>query len=142
MKIAVCDDQSIQVDLINDYIKEWSKKSGINVYIDNFSSGESFLFEWDDYNKYDIIFLDIEMNKISGIELSNIIREKNKIVDIVFVTGIFKYALHGYKVGALQYLLKPIKNTDIYECLDRTKSRITEECGQSKFITIETPKKL
>ncbi len=142
MKIAVCDDQSIQVDLINDYIKEWAKKSGINVYIDNFSSGESFLFEWDDYNKYDIIFLDIEMNKISGIELSNIIREKNKIVDIVFVTGIFKYALHGYKVGALQYLLKPIKNTDIYECLDRTKSRIIEQCGQSKFITIETPKKI
>ena len=142
MKIAVCDDQSIQVNLINDYIKEWAKESGINVSIDNYSSGESFLFEWDDYNKYDIIFLDIEMNKISGIELSNIIREKNKIVDIVFVTGIFKYALHGYKVGALQYLLKPIKNTDIYECLDRTKSRIIDQCVQSKFITIETPKKI
>lgn len=109
MKIAVCDDQSIQIDLMNKHIKEWADINNVDIDIDNYRSGEAFLFEWLDYDKYDIVFLDIEMNKVSGIELSNKIREKNKIVDIVFVTGIFKYALHGYKVGALQYLIKPVK---------------------------------
>ena len=57
--------------------------------------------EWEDYEKYDAIFLDIEMKKMSGIELSNIIRKKNKTVNLVFVTGEFKYALHVYKVCLL-----------------------------------------
>ncbi|WP_297713314.1 LytTR family DNA-binding domain-containing protein [Clostridium sp.] len=141
MKIAVCDDNEIQLDLMNKYIKEWAKKGKVDIYIDTFKSAEEFLFKWEDYQKYDIIFLDIEMQMMSGVELSNIIRKRNKIVDIVFATGIFKYALHGYKVGALQYLLKPIKKEDIAECLDNTKNRIKDENDISKYITIEMPKK-
>lgn len=141
MKIAVCDDYEIQLDLMNKYIKEWATLNKIDISIDNFKSGEAFLFEWEDYEKYDIIFLDIEMNKMSGIELSNIIRKENKTVDIVFVTGIFKYVLHGYKVGALQYLMKPIKKEDVAACLDNTKNRIQFNDDNSKYITIETPKK-
>ena len=141
MKIAVCDDHEIQLDLMNKYIKEWATANEVNISIDNFKNAESFLFEWEDYEKYDIIFLDIEMNTMSGIELSNIIRKQNKTVDIVFATGIFKYALHGYKVGALQYLIKPIKKDDVAECLDNTKNRMKVRNDDSKYITIETPKK-
>ena len=78
---------------------------------------------------------------MSGIELSNIIRERNKVVDIVFVTGFFKYALHGYRVGALQYLIKPIDKLDLYFCLDKTMDRINNKDESSKII-IETPKKI
>lgn len=141
MKIAVCDDHEIQLDLINKYIKEWATVNEVDIFIDNFKSAESFLFEWEDYEKYDIIFLDIEMNTMSGIELSNVIRKQNKTMDIVFATGIFKYVLHGYKVGALQYLIKPIKKDDVSTCLDNTKNRIQFRRDDSKYITIETPKK-
>ena len=81
------------------------------------------------------------MNKISGIDLSNIIRKENKTMDIVFITGIFKYVLHGYKVGALQYLLKPIKKEDVFECLNITKNRLETKDDRSKYITVEMPKK-
>lgn len=141
MKIAICDDHEIQLDLINKYIKEWAIANEVDISIDKFKSGEEFLIEWEDYEKYDIIFLDIEMSTISGIELSNIIRKQNKTVDIVFATGIFKYALHGYKVGALQYLIKPIKKEDVATCLDSTKNRIKDINNDSKYITIEMPKK-
>jgi len=141
MKIAICEDQIEQANLLTSQIQNWAKENKINISIDNFSSAEAFLFEWIDYNKYDIIFLDIEMSKVSGIELSNIIREKNKEIDIVFVSGFFKYALHGYRVGALQYLLKPIKESDLYICLDRTLNRIfdTQEDSKSTII-IKTAK--
>ena len=141
MKIAVCDDNEIQLDLMSKYIEEWATNRKADIYIDTFESAEEFLFKWEDYQKYDIIFLDIEMKMMSGTELSNIIRKRNKTVDIVFATGIFKYALHGYKVGALQYLMKPIKKEDIAECLDNTKNRIQDENDSSKYITIEMPKK-
>ena len=81
------------------------------------------------------------MAKMSGIELSNIIREKNKDVEIVFVTGFFKYALHGYRVGALQYLIKPIKISDLYLCLNKVQDRINDKSEVSTLI-IETPKKI
>ena len=109
--------------------------------IDKYQSSESFLFEWTDYNKYDIVFFDIKMKKVSGIELSNLVREKNKVVDIVFVTGMIEYALHGYKVSAMQYLLKPIKQDDIYSCLNKVLERIDSTDESSKFMIIKTPKK-
>ena len=141
MKIAVCEDQVAQSDFLNIQIKNWAKEKDINISIDNFATAESFLFQWSDYNKYDVIFLDIKMAKMSGIELSNIIREKNKDVEIVFVTGFFKYALHGYRVGALQYLIKPIKISDLYLCLNKVQDRINDKSEVSTLI-IETPKKL
>ncbi|MDU2198162.1 MAG: DNA-binding response regulator, partial [Peptostreptococcaceae bacterium] len=68
MKIAVCEDQVAQSDLLNIQIKNKKKKKDINISIDNFATAESFLFQWSDYNKYDVIFLDIKMAKMSGIE--------------------------------------------------------------------------
>lgn len=141
MKIAICEDQVVQTKLLNDHIKKWAEEKDIDISIDNFTTAESFLFEWLDYDKYDIIFLDIKLSKMSGIELSNIIREKNKDMDIVFVTGFFKYALHGYKVRALQYLLKPIKPIDLYYCLNNTLERIGDE-GQTSSLILETSKKI
>ncbi|MBC5997157.1 response regulator [Romboutsia ilealis] len=141
MNIAACEDQTLQLDLLNTQIKNWAKEKKVNISIDNFINAESFLFQWSDYDQYDIIFLDVELDKMSGIELSNIIRERNKVVDIVFVTGFFKYALHGYRVGALQYLIKPIDKLDLYFCLDKTMDRINNKDESSKII-IETPKKL
>ncbi|WP_373598998.1 LytR/AlgR family response regulator transcription factor [Paraclostridium bifermentans] len=141
MKVAICEDQSEQIDLLNNKIKKWAKDKDINISIDDFTSAESFLFQWLDYDKYDVVFLDINMSKMSGIELSNIIREKNKTIDIVFVTGFFKYALHGYRVGALQYLMKPINTLDLYSCLDKVLYRTNGKDETSKLI-VETTKKV
>ena len=138
MNIAICEDEAVQAELLNIQIKNWASENNINISIDNFENAESFLFKWWDYDKYDIIFLDIKLGKMSGIELSNIIREKSKIVDIVFTTGHFKYALHGYKVGALQYLMKPINKLDLHFCLDKSLERINNEIDK---IVIETTKK-
>ena len=139
MKIAICEDQLVQINVLNTKIKKWANENNIEISIDNFTTAESFLFEWVDYDKYDIIFLDIKLSKMSGVELSNIIREKNKSVDIVFVTGFFKYALHGYKVGALQYLIKPIKISDLYFCLNKTQERISNK-NEKYTLILETSK--
>ena len=141
MKIAICEDQIAQLNLLNNQIKKWAKVNNIDIVIDNFTTGEEFLFQWSDYDKYDIIFLDIKLGKMSGIELSNIIREKNKRVDIVFVTGFFKYALHGYRVRALQYLLKPVNEEELYFCLNNTLEKISSEDKKS-LLVLETPKKV
>lgn len=140
MNIAICDDTIEALDIINKFIDNWSKKNNIEVMVDKYQSAESFLFEWTDYNKYDLIFLDIKMKKVSGIELSNLIREKNKMVDIVFATGIFEHALHGYNVGAIQYLLKPINQSSVHLCLDKVLDRINSKNKLPQFMIIRTSK--
>ena len=66
MNIAICEDNIEELNIINEYIEQWSKNNNIKVKIDKYQSSESFLFEWTDYNKYDIVFFDIKMKKVSG----------------------------------------------------------------------------
>mgnify|MGYP001470512752 FL=1 len=56
MKIAICEDQAVQVNLLNNKIKKWANDYDIEVTINNFTTAESFLFEWEDYDKYDKYF--------------------------------------------------------------------------------------
>lgn len=143
MNIAICEDQVTQINLLNSQMKNWAKERNIHISIDSFLTAELFLFQWSDYDKYDIVFLDIKLSNMSGIELSNIIREKNKKIYIVFVTGFFKYALHGYRVGALQYLIKPINTQDLYFCLDKTQEKFNDDDDDEiSTLIIETAKKI
>ena len=120
MKIAICEDQIIQINLLNNKIKKWSDEKGVRVSIDNFKSAESFLFKWEDYDKYDIIFLDINMRELNGVETAKKIREYTQNVYIVFVTAFITYSLEGYKVDAVRYILKDnqLLEKAIIECLD------------------------
>lgn len=139
MNIAICENEKYQTNQIYNYVREWSQKNNVNTNIQCFNSGESFLFEWENNKNYDVIFLDITMNKISGIDVSNIVREKDKEVSIIFITATASYALHGYNVGALQYLLKPLDKNKLFECLDLvSKNRII---NKDNFILLESYKK-
>lgn len=142
MNVAICENDEYQLKILSQTIKEWSQEKELNINIDEYKSGESFLFSGKEIDVYDVIFLDIEMNKISGIELSNIIREKNQSVDIVFVTGLFKYALYGYKVKALQYLIKPFNKLDLFKCLEDVLEKKNSNIEKSDFVTITTGKKV
>ena len=64
----------------------------------------------------DLIFLDIQMPELSGIEFARIIPKETKII---FTTAFDQYALHGYKVNAIDYLLKPISYNDFIMSADK-----------------------
>lgn len=69
-------------------------------------------------NKVDIAFLDIDMPKISGLELAELIQKDNPRVDIVFITAYDQYALDAFRVHAFDYLLKPIGSEDLQRLID------------------------
>ena len=141
LEIAICDDDVIFTGKTEDLLEKLGQRYKIQLDIEVFWDGQELVETIKSGKRFDIIYLDIEMKKMSGIELSNIIRKKNKTVNLVFVTGEFKYALHGYKVGALQYLMKPIKKEDLFECLDIIKEKIKVTNDSGNYITIELPKR-
>lgn len=114
MRIAVCDDE----ELFRIEFKSVLDKVLINAEydIDTFSGGSS-LYEAFIKEPFDLVFLDIEMPGIDGITLAKRLRAVSENVNIVFLTSHIEYALEGYEVNALRYLVKPVDINKLGEVL-------------------------
>ena len=121
MKIVICEDEEVFSKQLIEYINEWAIEKSIFVEIFTYKSAEKFLYEWEDTEDYDIIFLDIKMSKLSGMDLAKLIRKTNNDIPIVFTTNMKEYVVKGYSVSAMQFLLKPVKKEDCFNCLNRVR---------------------
>jgi len=134
MHVAICEDDKIYRNSIEDKIQKWSDKSGhhdVKVYC--FSSSEDLFESWFKGFEIHIFFLDIEIpNEMNGLMLAQKIRSFNADVPIVFVTNYGEYVYQGYTFSALRYLKKPIVEKDIFPCLDIAYRRyllLHQECS-------------
>lgn len=123
MKIAICDDEKAQRDYIENFVKQWGKERNRKLTIEVFENSEQFMFHWSEDKNIDVVLLDIQMGKQSGMELARKIRETDHFIQIVFVTGLTEYVCEGYEVEALHYLIKPINKEVLYRCLDKARER-------------------
>lgn len=105
--IAICDDNDIQTNIIYEYAMEIKEEENIEGEIIKYTSGLDLISEYDNYN-FDIIFLDIAMPEINGIQIGEKIRSVNKTAIIIYLTAYKDFAYDAYKVRAFNYLLKPI----------------------------------
>ena len=69
MKIAIIEDEKIHTDYLAEYLQEWSLQRGKPVDILAFISAESFLFAWEEDRTFDILFVDIQMKTMNGMEM-------------------------------------------------------------------------
>ncbi len=109
-KIAVCDDELSEIKKICDFITRFSFESEIEFIVDRYTNGKSLIKAYNAKTaKYDIIFLDVEMPQLDGIETAQLIREfPDRNVLIVFITSYPEYMQDSFDVQAFQYLTKPI----------------------------------
>ncbi len=104
MKIAICDDEDIFSEQISKLIsKTLENKSECDIHI--FKSGEELISQKNNHT-FDIIFLDIEMNGMTGIETAKQIRKYDTDAIIVFFTSHQEFAIEGYEVNAFRFLVK------------------------------------
>ena len=112
LNIAICDDEIISIEKLADKVKDYCKEKNTQYAISVYRSGEELLS--DNTDEFDIIFLDVDMHELNGIDAAREIRKKNKEVLIVYVSGYVQYAPLGYGVKAFAYLLK--NDMDILFC--------------------------
>ena len=127
--IAICDDEEYFRMREEKLVGEYMKKRTYGCTIDVYPSGKEMLHAADVPMQYDIIFLDINMEEMDGLETARRIRQASAKVHIVFVTAYITYALEGYKVNAARYLLKEdggLENA-LKECLDAVTARMASE---------------
>ena len=85
LNIAIVEDDKVHADITCRLLKEWLIEKDIKHYIKKYISAEAFLFEWEQNQLWDALFLDIQMPGINGMELAKSVREHNNDVSIVFV---------------------------------------------------------
>ncbi len=123
-RIAICDDNRADMDYVASLVKEWAAAEGIGVFVESFPSAESFLFCYEDDKNFDILLLDVEMGRMNGVELAKKIRQTNREMQIVFITGYNDYIADGYDVEALHYILKPVQKQKLETVLVRAGEKL------------------
>ncbi len=119
-RMAICEDEKAVLDYETSLVRQWSveKKHDNAVELDSFVSAEQFLFEMEDKAPYDVLIFDIQMKDMNGMELAKKLRASGCDSVIIFVTGVPDYAIEGYEVGAVRYILKPVRPEVLFSLLD------------------------
>ena len=106
-----------QAALVRDMVMQWAGSRKITAEVILYESAEEFLFKNETF-LYDVVFLDIAMRQMNGVELARAIRQKDKNLPIAFLTADRTFAIEGYEVHAVRYLLKPVTAEKLGSLLD------------------------
>lgn len=110
MRAAVVDDTSYDAERVKRYLERFCKESDIQLEIACFSDAERFLSERS--SGWELVIMDIDMPGLNGVEAAKVLRRTDPDVVLMFVTNMPQYALAGYEVEAVDYVLKPIAYQD------------------------------
>lgn len=130
--IAVVEDDSGYREKILNYLKEYEQESKERFHISVFTDGNEIAEEYK--ADYDIILMDIEMGFMDGMTAAGKIRKLDSEVVIIFITNMPQFAMEGYKVDALDYVLKPIGYYAFSQRIDRALSRMKRR--KKRYLTI------
>lgn len=117
MKIAVCDDEVRFVDNTCTLLERWAKERNICLSLHRFSDGDALL-KAHRSKVMDLIFLDVLMPLLNGIDTAKELRGEDPAVPIIFLSSAKEYAVDSYEVKAFQYLVKPLNEKRLWAVLD------------------------
>ncbi|MDE7224156.1 MAG: LytTR family DNA-binding domain-containing protein [Acetatifactor sp.] len=133
--IGICDDEQAFATELEEMIRQYARETGTELRTILFHNGRELIDS--DKIELDLIFLDIQMDIMSGLEAAKRIRAKDEKVSIIFLTSLTKYALAGYEYQAVNYIIKPIKYMRLKRELDRWLEKYRREDRRSILVTNE-----
>lgn len=135
LRIGICDDEIGARDALRLLLEHLLREDEGKILYD-FSSGEGVV-KWlaKHSGELDLLFLDVDLGGISGMEAAKQIRRRDMNLMLVFVTGYADFVFDGYAVGAMDYLVKPIKREKLAQVLTRAQKLL--ECQRPQTLVIQ-----
>ena len=129
LRVAICEDDAADAEALRAIVS-----GACSCEVECFSSGEAFL-EASPAGRFDLAFMDVFLGGATGVEVSRRLREEDDCVEIVFVTFSEEFALDGYAVNAVQYVVKPFDRERIEAVLALVARRMEAAWGEVLSIT-------
>ena len=135
IRIAMVEDEAAVREQLQGYIQRYTRQYGTEFAVTEFSDGVEIL---DAYRPvYDIVLLDVEMKHLDGMETARRIRELDRDVVLLFITNMAQYAIKGYAVGALDYLLKPVPYFTFSQQLQKAEEKLRRRARHYLAVPVE-----
>ena len=132
--IAIVEDEREFSNQLIEYLKQYEAENEVEIKVSVFHDGESIL---DGYtSRYDAVFLDIQMPGIDGMQTAEAIREIDDEVVLMFITNMAQYAISGYAVGALDFVMKPISYYTFSMKVGRVLKRVQKKAKEQHSILL------
>ena len=126
-RIAIVEDQDETRECLNRFVRQYAEEQGVQVEISLITDGSEIAEHYTP--GFDIIFMDVEMPRLDGFGAAEAIRAVDAEVVLVFVTNMAQYAIRGYEVDALDYVLKPVNYYQFCTKLSRAIQRVQRRRG-------------
>lgn len=133
--VAIVEDEQEYAEQLQTFLTQYEEEHSTKFKVTVFGDGAEIL---DGYEPiYDLILLDIEMPKVNGMDAADQIRKMDNDVVMMFITNVASYAIRGYEVGALDYVMKPITYYGFSMRLARALKRVQQR--EEKEILLPLP---
>ncbi len=119
IKVIIIDDEQLAIDNLTYILRDFKDIEIVATFTDSLN-----LLDYLKTNTADLIFMDIEMPEITGLELASMVSENNKDIGIVFATAYDQYAIKAFDVSAVDYILKPLSKSRVEKTVDKVIKRI------------------
>ena len=135
MKVAIVEDEVQSQEILKRCLDKYARAHNIIMESVVFKSGLDLVSEY--AADYDVIFMDIMMSFMDGIETAKVLRKLDERVPLIFVTNMPKFAIKGYEVDALGFLIKPVSYADFAQKMDKVVTRLNKSEKQALCVKLD-----
>lgn len=135
VKVAIVDDETVAINETIKCLNRYAGEKNAEFSITCFKNSVDFLENYG--NKYDVVFLDIQMADYDGLEVAKKIRKTDKATIIIFITNMANLAVRGYEVDALDFIVKPLEYFSFSVKMDRVMSRLSLDKEDEFILTTD-----
>ena len=122
VSVAIVEDEKNHAEIIKSYLERYGCEHNTDFGIELFGDGLDIVEDYDSH--FDIVFLDIQMKHLDGMTAAKKIRELDSSVVLIFITSTVQYAVQGYSVDALGYVLKPVPYVAFSQLVEKAMGRV------------------
>ena len=136
IRIAICDDEKLYRSQLTDFLRRYAAEHALELELLEFESADRLLVNYP--KDLDLLFLDIAMGGVDGMEAARALRKFDPHVCIIFITTMYQYAIDGYAVKAFGFIKKPVSEAELRHELTCALAQIESTRAREQFLTFKS----